>query len=37
MALILFILIVIAVCILGAKYGADSRHVEHGRHRSTLL
>jgi hypothetical protein len=37
MALIFFILIVVAVCILGAKYGADSRHVEHGRHRPTLL
>jgi hypothetical protein len=36
MALILFVLIVVAVCILGAKYGADSRHVEHGRHRPTL-
>jgi hypothetical protein len=36
MALILFFLIVVAVCILGAKYGADSRHVEHGRHHPTL-
>jgi hypothetical protein len=30
-ALILIALVVI--CALGAIYGVDSRHVEHGRHR----
>jgi hypothetical protein len=27
---------VVAVCVLGALYGADSRHVEHGYHRRNL-
>jgi hypothetical protein len=36
MALILFFLVVVALCILAAKYGADSRPVEHGRHHPTL-
>ncbi len=36
MIAILFLLAVIAVCVLGAVYGADSRHVDAGRPRSNL-
>ena len=36
MIAILFLLAVIAVCVLGAVYGADSRHVDTGRSRSNL-
>lgn len=37
MTLILFFLAVVAVCVLGAAYGVDSRHSEPGRHRPNLL
>jgi hypothetical protein len=37
MAPLLFVLIVIAVCVLGAVYGVDSRPVERDRHRPNLL
>jgi hypothetical protein len=37
MAIILFFLVVVGLCVLGGLYGADSRPVEHGRHRPTLL
>jgi hypothetical protein len=36
MAAIAFLIGVIVVCVLAAKYGVDSRPVEHGRHRPTL-
>jgi hypothetical protein len=36
MALIAFLIVVVAVCVLAAAYGADSRHIERGFHRSNL-
>lgn len=36
MALIAFTLTVIAVCVLAAAYGRDSRPVERGPHRPNL-
>jgi hypothetical protein len=38
MALIVFFLLVIGICVLGALYGVDSRHNDPGsRHRPNLL
>jgi hypothetical protein len=34
MAAIALLIVLIAVCALGAWFGVDSRPVEHGRHRS---
>ena len=36
MTAILFLLGVIAVCVLGATYGADSRHIDSDRSRRNL-
>jgi hypothetical protein len=36
MALIAFVIAVLLVCLLAARYGADSRHVEHHSHRPNL-
>lgn len=36
MTVIVFVVAVIAVCILAARYGRDSRPVERGRHRPNL-
>lgn len=36
MAAILFLVVVIGVCALAARYGVDSRPVERGRHRPNL-
>jgi hypothetical protein len=36
MILAAFTLVVIGVCILGAVFGSDSRHIEPNRHRPTL-
>jgi hypothetical protein len=35
MALILFFIAVVAVCVLGAVFGSDSRYVDAGRQRPT--
>ena len=37
MILIAFTLVVVGICVLGALFGSDSRHVEPNRHRPTLL
>jgi hypothetical protein len=37
MGLILFFIGVVAVCILAARYGVDSRPVERRHHRANLL
>jgi hypothetical protein len=34
---IIFIIGLLALCILGAVYGTDSRHDEPGRHRPNIL
>jgi hypothetical protein len=34
---IIFIVGLLALCILGAVYGTDSRHDEPGRHRPNIL
>ena len=34
---IAFIFGLVALCVLGAVFGADSRHDEPGRHRPTIL
>jgi hypothetical protein len=34
MAAIAFLIALVALCVLAAFFGADSRPVEHGRHRS---
>jgi hypothetical protein len=36
MTAILFLVGVIAVCVLGAVYGADSRHVDTNDHRRNI-
>jgi hypothetical protein len=36
MAALLFLIAVIGVCALAARYGVDSRPVERGRHRPNL-
>jgi hypothetical protein len=36
MELIVFLIAVIGICVLGARYGADSRHVEGDRHQPSL-
>jgi hypothetical protein len=36
MAAIVFLVVVLAVCALGARYGVDSRPVERRRHRPNL-
>ncbi len=37
MILVAFTLVVVAVCVLGAVFGSDSRPTEPNRHRPTLL
>ena len=36
MAAILFLVGIVAVCVLGAAFGADSRHVDSGHARRNL-
>jgi hypothetical protein len=36
MTAIAFLIVVVAVCILGAVYGSDSRYDERGSHRTNL-
>jgi hypothetical protein len=36
MAALLFLIVVIGICVLAARFGVDSRPVERGRHRPNL-
>jgi hypothetical protein len=36
MAALLFLIVVVGLCVVAARYGVDSRHVDRGHHRPNL-